>query len=1145
MQLASERDFQLHALRSTAPGGLTVRALPNGCLYSIETDRLLVGQVLASPVAGGVHRLYLRVHRAGGGIESAEIVGPGATGRFSPSPDRLAWSGTALGLSYRCTMCLHPDGRGLFVHLEVEAPSAAAAGAKSPVACDAILLQDVGLASRGQVRNNELFTAQYLDHHAVRDPSAGYVVLTRQNLPQADDSHPWLMQGCLPSARGFTTDGFDFFGVGFRGDGTPAALARPVIGERVRQYETAYVAVQSEQAAVAPGRGAAWTYFARFEPDHPARSSEQDLSRLKDVQAMRRQVEPILARDETPAESSLTRGVFQACDLLPVQDLPAAEVDRLFPQRRHEERVNGSLGSFFHGAGARHVVLRGKELSVARPHGHILRAGQGLSPDDELMACTCYAAGVFASQLTVGNISFGKLLSGVRDPLNLLRTSGLRVFVRDAAASGPWQLLGVPSAFEMALDEARWIYRRAGPDAKTITVRLAASQSAPEMTLEARSDGGAVELLVAGEIAAGPAEFETSPILSIDAPAGRITVRPDPDSMLAKAQPKLAFHVTVADPGTIDAIGGDELIYADARGRGMPYFAVRTRPTTSFACTFGGSIDGAAPPKPRRDDFWSEITAGASLSAAAGDADAPIRQVGDVLSWFARDAVVHMATPRGLEQPNGGAWGVRDVCQGPVEFLLSYGHAARVGDIVRRVFSQQYARRGDWPQWFMFPPFESVQSPHCHGDVLVWPLKALCDYLEDADDGAILREPLPYTDDQTFAPTPHRQPLVEHCDRLLRRVREQFLPGVSLPRYGDGDWDDSLQPADPQLRERMVSAWTSELLYQTLRRYAAALRRFGDAARAADADALADAISSDFQRHMVRDGVVAGFALFDAGRPVEYLLHPSDRRTGLKYRLIPMTRGILSGIFTPEQAQRHLDLLREHLLFPDGARLMDRPTAYEGGVERTFRRAESAAFFGREIGLQYVHAHLRYAEALAVLGRADELWRALLVVNPIAVTDVVPNARPRQRNTYFSSSDAAFADRYEASRDYPRLARGGVPVDAGWRIYSSGPGIYTSLVIRSLFGLRRYFDQVEFDPVLPRELDGATVELVEPDGKKVRYEFAVRSGGHSPRSLAVNGRAVGEARPHVNAYRTGGLRVPRSVWSSLLTRPLNHVGIEL
>ena len=89
----------------------------------------------------------------------------------------------------------------------------------------------------------------------------------------------------------------------------------------------------------------------------------------------------------------------------------------------------------------------------------------------------------------------------------------------------------------------------------------------------------------------------------------------------------------------------------------------------------------------------------------------------DTLTWFARDAVIHLGTPRGLEQPNGGAWGVRDVCQGSVEFLLSYGHSEAVADIIRRVFAQQYHRRGDWPQWFMFSPFQQIRAHECHGRI--------------------------------------------------------------------------------------------------------------------------------------------------------------------------------------------------------------------------------------------------------------------------------------------------------------------------------------------------------------------------------------------------------------------------------------------
>ena len=633
----------------------------------------------------------------------------------------------------------------------------------------------------------------------------------------------------------------------------------------------------------------------------------------------------------------------------------------------------------------------------------------------------------------------------------------------------------------MAPDQCRWHYKRGR---SAITISCIASAEDPCFTVEAQVQGPPVELLICGEIIAGSAEYDFSPRLEIDRQAHRITIQPDAKSLLGQREPQIVFHVVTPTPIEIAEIGGDELLFADHKPRGFPYFAIRTRPTSSFKCTILGTLDDPAKaealcvkyeqksqtdwrPTDVTNAFWDRMTTGIRFTSPSNDKTA---QLQDTLTWFARDALVHLSTPQGLEQPNGGAWGVRDVCQGAVEFLLSYDHADIVADILHKVFSQQYALRGDWPQWFMFPPFQDIQSSHCHGDTLIWPLKALCDYLEHTNDASILEKAVTYTNDETFVPTSNKESIADHVDKLIERMQQDFLSGLGLPRYGEGDWDDSLQPADPHLRERMVSSWTAELMYQTLRRYSAALDQFGQTERAVAVNRIATKIHADFQRYMMPNGVVAGFAVFGAEplRPAEYLLHPSDTRTGLHYRLIPMTRGIISGMFSKEQANHHLELIRQHLVYPDGARMMDRPTTYAGGTEKTFRRSESAAFFGREIGLQYVHAHLRYAEALAMMGQADELWHALLVVNPIAVTEIVKNARARQRNCYFSSSDAAFSDRYEASKDYEKLRSGEVPTDGGWRIYSSGPGIYTNLVVRHLFGLRRYFDWLEFDPVLPR-----------------------------------------------------------------------------
>ncbi len=472
------------------------------------------------------------------------------------------------------------------------------------------------------------------------------------------------------------------------------------------------------------------------------------------------------------------------------------------------------------------------------------------------------------------------------------------------------------------------------------------------------------------------------------------------------------------------------------------------------------------------DRFWRKVTRGIRVRSAHHRADA--EAVDTVFPWLAHDAMVHLTAPHGLEQYTGGAWGVRDVCQGPLEYFLSLEHDEPAKAILRFLFAQQYEKICDWPQWFMLEPYSAIQSKEAHGDIIVWPLKALCDYLEATGDFAFLDERVAWRREDNFEKTAQADPIATHVDRLIATVRSRFILGTSLIRYGNGDWNDSLQPVDPAKHAWMTSSWTVALLYEQLRRYAEIVRRAGRPLKEAkEHDSVAAAVRADFNRFLIRDDIVAGYGVFspNGGLP-ELLLHPSDKQTGLSFSLLPMTQGMIGGIFTKQQARRHLGLIRKHLLFSDGARLMDRPSAYHGGPETIFRRAESASFFGREIGLMYTHSHLRYAEAMSDLGESEALWNALMVANPIAVTDRLAHASLRQRNAYFSSSDAAFQDRYQASAEWTRVKEDKIAVDGGWRIYSSGSGLTTNMLIRHVFGARRRFGERILKPCLPAPQEG-------------------------------------------------------------------------
>ena len=64
-----------------------------------------------------------------------------------------------------------------------------------------------------------------------------------------------------------------------------------------------------------------------------------------------------------------------------------------------------------------------------------------------------------------------------------------------------------------------------------------------------------------------------------------------------------------------------------------------------------------------------------------------------------------------------------------------------------------------------------------------------------------------------------------------------------------------------------------------------------------------------------------------------------------------------------------------------------------------------------------------------------------------------------------------------------------VAVDGGWRIYSSGPGLYTNLLIRHALGIRRHFGERIVQPLLPPSLGQVTLEMTI-DGRRQRWRLS-------------------------------------------------------
>lgn len=1081
----------LHSLSNRS--GLEAELLSHGGLRRLMFGpALMVNLFPGNELEGGPANVWLRRRDADGAWRLASLLGPLSPLRVHAEEGGFEMRGDWDGLALRLQLRLADREPTLFWHLQVDNGTGAA--------CEVapVLVQDVGLACYGAVRTNEFYVSHYIDFQPLRDADHGVLLAARQNQAQGG-RHPWLLAGSLRRAEAFATDAVQIWGHAARECGLPPGLLAGLPSQRL-QHEHALVALQDEAVTLAPGESLSAGFFLALQPHHAQASSAADLDRLPALLALpeARQSAPLDVAGRAPAPS-----LFANAAPLASLDLGAEARRQLFgSERRHEEWRDGQLLSFFSGE-AGHVVLRAKELLVQRPHGHLLRSGDHLVPDEGAMTSTCWMGGVFHSMLTQGHVSINRLLSTQRSLLGLFRSAGLRLFVQREGHG--WQLLGLPSAFEMQPQRCRWLYAHVGGLIEVV----AEAGAAPDTMGLALTvlQGGPLQLRASLHLALGgddgaaplrPAWEHSGDSLRITPPAGSELAARFPDGALLVDAPGLSI------------VGDDGRLYDDGVSRGEPLLCLDFAPATAFSMRLRGALLDAVPPAPQPLALPQWQLAQPALS-----------QLRDILPWYAHNALVHYLSPRGLEQYSGGGWGTRDVCQGPLEMLLALGLTAPVRDLLLRVFSAQNPD-GDWPQWFMFFEREaSIRAGDSHGDIVFWPLLGLAQYLIASGDAGLLDEELPFHGGETAT-------LAAHVERALALIRQRVVPGTGLAAYWHGDWNDSLQPADPALRERLCSAWTVTLHHQMLHTLARALGQLGRADAAAALVAEAAGVRAEFQRLLVQDDVVAGYALFPEQGGRELWIHPQDTRTGLRYSLLPMMHAVLDSLFTPEQARVQAALIEQHLKGPDGARLFDAPLPYRGGPSTLFQRAETSSFFGREIGIMYMHAHLRYAQMLAHLGHAEAFFEALTLAHPIALADRVPGASPRQANCYYSSSDAAFADRYRAQAEYGRVLAGEVALDGGWRIYSSGPGIALGLVIGSLLGLRLEHDALVVDPVMPASLDGLRVQLTLGD---LRLELTYRVG---PRGYGVTrvldeaGQALAAARrPH--AYRIGALALARPV----------------
>lgn len=887
---------------------------------------------------------------------------------------------------------------------------------------DLIFVLPLGMGDKSFVLENELYASQYLAH-SVFSTENGFVLVSRQNIRQKTGNP--CIQTTLhgEKAISFATDMSQLYSR----QSYQTVFSNSDLEARILQGEHAVHAIQSAQFEITEGKKLSLSFIV--------------------IEDCKKKVSAVHCDDTVMNQCPYGTGKklpnpcqCRLAEIIDGSNIDEYELAASYPKRFLIEKREKNLLSFFipHHV---HIVTKNKEQLCSRSHGTILISGGNLTSfDDTRISTTTGMNGIFNSHIAAGNTNYNKFLSTDRN----LYSSGMHIYIDG-------KRLALPSIFEIGLNYTRWIYKC---DSESIIVTTFTSSCSPDIITSVKSEKPH-EILITTLLTMGKNENEND--FSIQYDENSFTITPGINNPTYDKYPDLSCTFSFSENVIFTS---DEVLLSDGYAENPDLIGILCENASELEIHISARTDknGRVQRQPmefknERDAFESQINKLVRNIAIKGIRDAEM--LNETIYMYAHDALIHYLMPHGLEQQSGAAWGTRDICQGPFEFLLSFAHYDALRNILLNIFAHQSIETGQWYQWFMFDRYED-HFTSCHGDIVFWPLKCLASYILHSSDLSILNEMIPYID------TAEKESLEKHLNRALDEVSRRFIPDTKLITYAGGDWDDTLQPVDETLKNDMVSSWTQALAYETLSLLSQVLknkpyiRPWGK---------ILQEMKNDYDTFCVKDGVVAGMCILK-GNKITHLLHPSDTTTGIHYRLISITRSIIAGLRTKEEAEKDIQLIEQQLQFPDGVHLMDSPVPYSGGECHLFRRGECAASVGREISLEYVHANIRYIQALCKTGYSEKATRELLLVNPILICDRVSNALPRQSNVYFSSSDGQFADRYEYQRHFNLLKDGNITVDGGWRLYSSGPGIYITQLITSILGIEIYKDVISISPCL-------------------------------------------------------------------------------
>lgn len=332
-------------------------------------------------------------------------------------------------------------------------------------------------------------------------------------------------------------------------------------------------------------------------------------------------------------------------------------------------------------------------------------------------------------------------------------------------------------------------------------------------------------------------------------------------------------------------------------------------------------------------------------------------------SWLPYQAIAGRLFAKCAYYQQGGAYGYRDQLQDSL-MLLDWDPGHTLVQLEKH--AEAMYEDGGVRHWW-HPGTDIFVQSH-HSDTCLWLAYGMLAYLETTGDFAALNLDSSFLNRETEQPGEHAS-MWAHCLRGIDRALSRLSPR-GLPLIGAGDWNDGLSHAG--IDGRGESVWLAMFLFDILSRWEPYLVELGLDDVAARFSAAAVQLKSAVNEH-AWDGEWYIGGTRDDGKPFG-----SQSCEEGKIFLNPQTWSVISGIAPPERAGRAMQSVRDHLLQPYGALLLQpaytRVDPYIGYITRYAPGL-------RENGGVYSHASTWAVKAFAMMGdqrTALSVYRGML-----------------------------------------------------------------------------------------------------------------------------------------------------------------------